>query len=287
MVGRAAHHYDSGRFIYDRIPRYVYLCALNASRSTGKERDTESGLDYFGARYYGSTMGRWMSPDWADKPEAVPYSQLDNPQSLNLYGYVNNNPLSEVDDDGHDGALPTATCSPAWLCAIVHFLGKLGGPGDGPPPGSGPGDFWPNPYGQQVSRQMGQNANQAMPYITGGAIVAAGAAAAPAVILETGPAVGGLSRAVLQRFVSQAENPALKDIVSRLYQATDQVPGGTAGAIRNGVDTGEFLSEGGHVMKASQRIVQLNKLIKGGALTGRDLVIARWVLSDLKNSVGR
>ena len=68
---------------------------------TGKERDAESGLDNFEARYYGSNMGRWMSPDWADKPEAVPYSQLDNPQSLNLYGYVNNNPLSKADKDGH------------------------------------------------------------------------------------------------------------------------------------------------------------------------------------------
>ena len=68
---------------------------------TGKERDNESGLDYFGARYYGSSMGRFMSPDWADKPEAVPYSSLDNPQSLNLYAYVGNNPLGRVDTDGH------------------------------------------------------------------------------------------------------------------------------------------------------------------------------------------
>jgi RHS repeat-associated protein len=68
---------------------------------TGKERDAESGLDYFGARYYASNMGRWMSPDWADKPEAVPYSDLENPQSLNLYGYVKNNPLSQADPDGH------------------------------------------------------------------------------------------------------------------------------------------------------------------------------------------
>lgn len=72
------------------------------SRYTGKERDTESGLDYFGARYYASNMGRWMSPDWADKPEAVPYSDLANPQSLNLYGYVKNNPLRQTDPDGHD-----------------------------------------------------------------------------------------------------------------------------------------------------------------------------------------
>jgi RHS repeat-associated protein len=71
------------------------------SRCTGKERDTESGLDYFGARYYASTMGRWMSPDWSAKEEPVPYAKLDNPQSLNLYAYVGNNPLSNADPDGH------------------------------------------------------------------------------------------------------------------------------------------------------------------------------------------
>ena len=68
---------------------------------TGKERDSESGLDYFGARYYASNMGRWMSPDWAASPEAVPHSKLDDPQSLNLYGYVGNNPLNRDDPDGH------------------------------------------------------------------------------------------------------------------------------------------------------------------------------------------
>jgi RHS repeat-associated protein len=73
----------------------------NRYKFTGKERDSESGLDYFGARYYASAMGRWMSPDWSSNPEAVPYSHLDDPQSLNLYGYVRNNPLSKPDLDGH------------------------------------------------------------------------------------------------------------------------------------------------------------------------------------------
>jgi RHS repeat-associated protein len=68
---------------------------------TGKERDTESGNDYFGARYYASSMGRFMSPDWSAKVEPIPYSKLDNPQSLNLYAYVLNNPLTRVDADGH------------------------------------------------------------------------------------------------------------------------------------------------------------------------------------------
>jgi RHS repeat-associated protein len=81
----------------------------NHYKFTGKERDSETGLDYFGARYYGSSMGRWMSPDWAAKATAVPYADFGDPQTLNLYGYVRNNPLSKNDPDGHFG------CGFLWL----------------------------------------------------------------------------------------------------------------------------------------------------------------------------
>ncbi|MGH9477467.1 MAG: hypothetical protein ACRD1C_14270 [Terriglobales bacterium] len=40
--------------------------------------------DSFGARYYASTLGRFMTPDWSATPEAAPYADLSNPQSLNL-----------------------------------------------------------------------------------------------------------------------------------------------------------------------------------------------------------
>jgi predicted permease len=46
-------------------------------------------------------MGRFMSPDWSAKEEPVPYATMDDPQSLNLYAYVRNNPLTRVDADGH------------------------------------------------------------------------------------------------------------------------------------------------------------------------------------------
>jgi RHS repeat-associated protein len=65
---------------------------------TGKERDTESGNDYFGARYYASSMGRFMSPD------SPGFAHLSNPQAWNLYAYTYNNPVSSVDPDGHDVA---------------------------------------------------------------------------------------------------------------------------------------------------------------------------------------
>lgn len=68
---------------------------------TGKIRDAESGLDNFGARYNASSMGRFMTPDWSAAPMGVPYADFGNPQSLNLYSYVKNNPVTATDPDGH------------------------------------------------------------------------------------------------------------------------------------------------------------------------------------------
>jgi RHS repeat-associated protein len=77
------------------------------SRYTGKERDSESGLDYFGARYYGSSMGRFMSPD----PGWFFASDIGDPQSLNQYAYVDNNPLKFTDPDGMHFECTTTTIS--------------------------------------------------------------------------------------------------------------------------------------------------------------------------------
>jgi TPR repeat protein len=57
-------------------------------------------LEYFGAKYYSSTVDRFLTAEWADQPEDVPYSTLSDPRSLNLYGYVRNNPASTVGVDG-------------------------------------------------------------------------------------------------------------------------------------------------------------------------------------------
>ncbi len=74
---------------------------IESLKFTGKERDAETGLDYFGARYFSGAQGRFTSPDWSAKPQAVPYADLTDPQTLNLYGYVRNNPLRRADPDGH------------------------------------------------------------------------------------------------------------------------------------------------------------------------------------------
>ena len=53
----------------------MYDCSVQHApltyKFTGKERDSESGLDNFGARYFVSSLGRFMSPDWSASPRRV------------------------------------------------------------------------------------------------------------------------------------------------------------------------------------------------------------------------
>jgi RHS repeat-associated protein len=65
-------------------------------RFTGKERDAETELDYFGARYYGSKIGRFTTVD----PVYTWNDNLLDPQRWNRYAYGRNNPLRYVDPDG-------------------------------------------------------------------------------------------------------------------------------------------------------------------------------------------
>jgi RHS repeat-associated protein len=73
----------------------------NDYKFTGKKRDLETGLDYFGARYYSNGLGRFVSADWSATPVPVPYADFGDPQSLNLYAYVRNIPTTGTDVEGH------------------------------------------------------------------------------------------------------------------------------------------------------------------------------------------
>ena len=103
-------------------PQYPTSPDVVNQKFTGKERDAETGLDYFGARYFSGAQGRWTSPDWSAKPAPVPYARLGNPQSLNLYSYGYNNPLRVVDIDGHDACKD----NPA-LCRAIRDAVSSGG----------------------------------------------------------------------------------------------------------------------------------------------------------------
>lgn len=93
---QAVAHYDyepDGALINRTGEGYSTVPGPSPFLFTGKERDAETGLDYFGARYMSAAQGRFTSPD----PVA---GSTFNPQSLNMYAYVWNNPLRNTDPTG-------------------------------------------------------------------------------------------------------------------------------------------------------------------------------------------
>jgi len=93
--------YDADSYPFGGERTYTNSCTQNNYKFEGKERDTETGNDDFGARYYSNRFGRWLSADWSSVPVAVPYANLTNPQTLNLYAMVSDNPETFADLDGH------------------------------------------------------------------------------------------------------------------------------------------------------------------------------------------
>jgi RHS repeat-associated protein len=83
----------------------------NNYKFTAKERDSESGLDNFGARFDSSSLGRFMTPD------STAFTKPINPQSWNLYAYALNNPLLYIDPTGH--TVSFANCKDKNQCATV------------------------------------------------------------------------------------------------------------------------------------------------------------------------
>ncbi len=89
---------------------------VNNFKFTGQERDSESSLDNFHARYYSFQKGRFMSPD----PLA---GDIGDPQSLNRYAYVRNNPLTLTDPTGMDASCDSdASCGSCDFCFDFSYI---------------------------------------------------------------------------------------------------------------------------------------------------------------------
>lgn len=153
---------------------------------TRKERDTETGLDYFLARYYSSAQGRFISPDefvggpdelysFANDASNNPtfYADLLNPQSLNKYQYSFNNPPRYIDPDGHEPEQPEPPQDPVPMPKPGR-LPPLVVPGSKPTMGPAPTDqtiisdlekLWyaPDPYILPVSQTIGTAPDPVMP----------------------------------------------------------------------------------------------------------------------------
>jgi RHS repeat-associated protein len=115
--------YDADFYPYGGQRSYTETCR-QFYKFEGKERDSETGNDDFGARYYSNRFGRWLSADWSSVPVAVPYANLTNSQTLNLYSMVSDDPESFADLDGHFRLKPYGR--PVHLLVIGRGLRQYG-----------------------------------------------------------------------------------------------------------------------------------------------------------------
>src|SRR5271154_2291452 len=111
QAGQTSVCYDADFYPFGGERDIVATCSQNY-KFEGKERDTETNNDDFGARYYTSRLGRWLSADWSSAPAPVPYADLANPQTLNLYAMVRDNPETFADLDGHQSFGSLLACGP-------------------------------------------------------------------------------------------------------------------------------------------------------------------------------
>jgi len=193
-VGGRAAPYTAG--LYPSNPD------IEAQKFTGKERDAEAGLDHSWFRYSSAAQGRWSSAD--------PFGgQISDPQMLNRYAYVRNNPLGFVDPLGLRLVCETQGRSDQPVCYDngQPYIEPLPA-GQTPDQAGSTQTFAPtlvprsndvplNDTAQQVFSQTGGNLRQFWPFMAtfaGGAALA-GAASVPAV----GSAISSGARFALDR----------------------------------------------------------------------------------------
>jgi len=82
-----------------------------------------------------------------------------------------------------------------------------------------------------------------------------------------------------------AENGALQNTVDQLFRGADNVPGGTAGAVRMEAITGKAVGGKFHTQKAAQRIVNLQRILKREKLSEGDRATAQRLLDDLQGAM--
>ncbi len=146
---------------------YTSTCA-QTYKFEGKERDSETQNDDFGARYYSWRLGRWLSSDWSAVPVPVPYANLANPQTLNLYSMVEDDPESFADLDGHgDGTTPTVSVSASGStkdkCPLTSGVNLCSGSTSNVDDGGGQGAQKQKTYTIQVVGPDGKRHDVALP----------------------------------------------------------------------------------------------------------------------------
>lgn len=245
----------------------------NPYRYSGKRLDSGSGTYDMGARRYSASTGRFLQYDlFADALENL--GLAEDPLTQNRYALAGGNPISFVEVDGHwaifydSGGTQFQTCGgvPGCLGSEPDIsLGEVGG------------------FLYEVS-----GAKDIEECLRGSLSSCTWAVAGLTPLGKGVRAAQRASRSLRHIDSERIENEYLERAYSRLFQDTDEFPGGTAGMLRIEAWTGTPIkSRTGHLQKATSEARHLRKLLRGkhGDLEDFDRQVAEALLKDLQRAI--
>lgn len=267
---------------------------------TAKERDNESNLDYFGARYFSGAQGRSTGPD-----EPLIDQGPDDPQSWNLFSYVRNNPLRFIDPTGQgcrqSGSSYTDDANVSGP-DCVQFLADTTTEKQKPSVtvNDKPGNVL-TALALNTFFAVDNAANDYFRFLTDAAGIqpsymqniplnegAAGQIASAGVFVGANLNPRGLLANARTRLLQSAQSPKLRNIIEALYRPGATVgTGSTADVIRYELETGVLLSPKGHFLKGIERRTALQRLYRDPSLGASDRQIVKELLTDLQNALSK
>ena len=267
----------------------------NHYKFSGMEHDAESGLENYGARQYGSKLGRFIGPD-----EPFIDQHKSNPQSWNLYSYGRNNPIKNIDPSGnacvtadrgktyHNDNSGGESCEDFEKNKSAHpYVVE----GNADPQSTLLQGVFHSPDAQATWKNSAGAGNFLASVLTFHWLAPKPPDCPPPMECMIGVAfptgIGAEEEFGTLGFQRPAAtDPKLQKIINKLYQDTDTVPGGTAGAVRHENATGQMLSKAGHRQDALDTARELSNYLKSHpGISTHDQNLAKHLIQDLLNSV--
>jgi len=232
-----------------------------------------------------------MSPDYnesGEDPDPIPNAAIEDPQSLNLYSYVLNNPLSDFDPDGH---VDCATRTQDVVCIVQtvwNWLKNLPGPQQAEGAYkevsnefSDMGDFIHQATGEQrapEARYQITSHNQQI-----GALVAG----VGMLFVPGGDDVKALKLMSRDELLAEITNPELRKTIEQLYREGATIgDGSTAAAVEHESATGQAVGGRWHTIKAEESVTRLKRLLRNQNLSPRERTIVNAIIQRTEAALG-
>jgi len=235
-------------------------------------------MHYAGARYYMGALGRWTSTDPILRRQTPGQLLKDGKVqafSMSAYNYSFNNPVNLKDETGA-WPTPDTILDLAFVAYSAYDVASTALSGD-------------EVSGTQWAALGADAASLAIPGATGGGMAVRSAARGDDLVraLRTGDVavdavkMGEYSREAAVRSLQETAmakpsvaDEGLQNAVNALFKDSDNLPGGTPGALQYTAMTGELVGGSDHLQKALNRISQIEKRIESGDLNKSDLETA-------------